>query len=109
MPVKKVRSNWQGAVLVCGKCSKKVKGGFGPKGRTSLVKELRRYCGLAKGRKGRIGIVEVKCLDICPKKAVVVVNTQRSGIWQVVEPGSDIANVAETLGVPCAAEEIEAR
>ena len=37
-----IRSNWERTLLVCGKCSRKVDGGFGPKGRTSLAKALRR-------------------------------------------------------------------
>lgn len=99
--MKKVRSNWQGAILVCAKCQKKVKGGFGRKGKSSLTKELRAYCGVQKGRKGRLGVLEVKCLDICPKKAVVALNTNHSGVWQIIEPGSDMDHVAEALGVDC--------
>ncbi|MBZ6378346.1 hypothetical protein B5C34_00310 [Pacificimonas flava] len=102
--MKRVRSNWQGAVLVCGKCQKKLKGGFGPKRKNSLTKELRAHCGLAKGRKGRLGIVEVKCLDICPKKAVVALNTNHSGVWQIIEPGSDMEHVTAALGIDCQAE-----
>ena len=44
--LKRVRSDWQGAVLVCGKCSKKLDGGFGKKGRTPLAKLLRKILGL---------------------------------------------------------------
>jgi hypothetical protein len=36
-----VAANWSAAILVCGKCSKKVGGGFGPKGKTSLAKALK--------------------------------------------------------------------
>ena len=98
--MKNIRSNWQGAVLVCGKCTKKVGGGFGPKGKSPLAKELRKHCGIAKGRKGVMGLVETKCLDICPKNAVVAVNTQ-SGVCTVVPPGAEIGAVAERLGIGC--------
>ena len=46
-----VRSNWQQAVLVCRKCSKKLDGGFGPRGDERLAKALRRHLSIKKGRK----------------------------------------------------------
>ena len=46
-----VRSNWQNAVLVCRKCSKKLDGGFGPDGDERLAKALRKRLSLKKGRK----------------------------------------------------------
>ena len=39
--MKTLRSNWSDAILVCAKCSKKLDGGFGPKGKTPLAKALR--------------------------------------------------------------------
>ena len=47
-----VRSDWANTLLVCKKCSKKLDGGFGPKGKTSLAKALRQDLGVRKGRKG---------------------------------------------------------
>lgn len=99
--MKRLRSNWQGAILVCAKCQKKLKrGGFGDKGTQTLAEALREYCGLKKGRKGRLGVVEVKCLDICPKRAVVALNAAQTGVWQVIEPGSDMAHVVDCLAIP---------
>ena len=95
-----VRSNWQGAILVCGKCSKKVKGGFGPKGRERLAKILRRHIGAGGDRGDSIGVVETKCLDVCPKRAVVVVDSRRPDHWHVVEPGTDPATIARHLDLP---------
>ena len=69
----RVRSNWAQTILVCAKCSKKIGGGFGAKGKTSFAKALRQQVGAGKGRKAAVGIVEVKCLGICPKRAVTVV------------------------------------
>ncbi len=94
--IRHVRSEWRDAVLVCGKCSKKVGGGFGPKGKTSLAKALRGLLGLGKGRKARLGVVETKCLGVCPKRAVVVA---RAGAWLVVPEGTDVARVAGELGL----------
>lgn len=97
--LKRIPSDWADAVLVCAKCSKKLGGGFGPKGRTPLAKALRRELGLRKGRKGALGIVEVKCLGVCPKGAVTVVNGSTPGSWALVHGGAPIAAVAAGLGL----------
>ncbi|MDT8758154.1 DUF1636 domain-containing protein [Sphingomonas psychrotolerans] len=94
-----VRSNWSNAVLVCSKCSKKLDGGFGPKGKAPLAKALRKHLGLKKGRKGAAGIVEVKCLGVCPRGAVTVVNGAQSREWLLVPEGADLDAVAEELGL----------
>ncbi|UUL83649.1 NADH-quinone oxidoreductase subunit NuoE family protein [Sphingomonas qomolangmaensis] len=94
-----VRSNWSQAVLVCAKCSKKVGGGFGEGGKAPLAKALRRHLGLKKGRKGDAGIVEVRCLGVCPRNAVVVVNGADSRVWNLVQPGADLEEVATGLGL----------
>lgn len=97
--MKIVRSDWSRTLLVCGKCSKKLDGGFGPKGRESLAKALRRNLGLKKGRKAAIGVVEVKCLGICPKRAVTVIDGADPHTWKLVAEGADLDVVAETLGL----------
>ena len=94
-----IRSNWSNAVLVCAKCSKKLDGGFGPKGRTPLAKALRKHLGLKKGRKGAAGIVEVKCLGVCPRGAVTVVNGAQSRDWLLVPEGANLDAVAGELGL----------
>lgn len=93
-----VRAGWNGAVLVCGKCSKKLGGGFGRKGKQSLAKALRDEPGFGEGRKATVGVVETRCLGICPRGAVVVVNTRRPGQWRLVPPGSDVEKLADELG-----------
>lgn len=94
-----IRSNWSNAVLVCAKCSKKLDGGFGPKGRTPLARALRKHLGLKKGRKSAAGIVEVKCLGVCPRGAVTVVNGAASREWLLVPEGADLDAVAGELGL----------
>lgn len=93
-----VRSDWTGAILVCGKCSKKIGGGFGPAGRTPLAKLLREALGVRKGRRAPLGVVETKCLDICPKRAVVVIDTAGPGRWEIVVPGAPARDVLARLG-----------
>ena len=95
--IRVLASRWQGSVLVCGKCSKKLGGGFGEKGRTPLAKMLRAVLGLKKGRKAERGVVEVKCLGICPKNAVVMLDGARPDRWLLVPAGADASEVVATL------------
>ncbi|MHA6722915.1 (2Fe-2S) ferredoxin domain-containing protein [Sphingomonas sp. RS2018] len=94
--IRHLRSDWSDTIVVCGKCSKKLDGGFGAKGRQSLAKALRKLVSAKKGRKAAIGIVESKCLGVCPKRAVVVA---RAGEWLLVPEGTDVERVAEGLGL----------
>jgi predicted metal-binding protein len=92
-----VRSNWSAAILVCGKCSKKLDGGFGDGGKLSLAKALRRASS-GKGRKAALGVSEVTCLDICPRNAVVVIDTARPQRWEIVRRGEPVDDVLARLG-----------
>lgn len=98
-----VRSDWAGAVLVCRKCSKKVGGGFGPKGKTRLAKALRKRLGLKKGRKAGFGVVEVGCLGVCPYGAVTMVDAADMQRWRIVPAGSDVDKIVAELGLTEAA------
>ncbi len=95
--IRVLASRWQGSVLVCGKCSKKLDGGFGEKGRTPLVKLLRQALGVKKGRKADRGVVEVKCLGVCPKNAVVMIDGSRPDRWMLVPAGADTDEIVATL------------
>lgn len=94
-----LQSRWSGAILVCSKCSKKLDGGFGPKGRTSLGKALRKRFGLKKGRKSPVGLVEVKCLGVCPRNAVTLVDTSHPDMWRLVPKGADVDALGRDLGL----------
>lgn len=95
----RIGSHWENTILVCSKCSKKLEGGFGPRGRTPLAKALRKHLGLKKGRKAPLGIVEVKCLGVCPRGAVTVVNGAMPGEWALVRAGADLGEIALGLGI----------
>jgi predicted metal-binding protein len=96
-----VRADWQAVVLVCGKCTRKVKGGFGADGRTSLDKALRKFAGKGKGkgRKAPVGVYEVPCLKVCPKQAVTVVDGAHPDKWLIVPAGTPVARIAVQLGI----------
>ena len=87
-----VEAPWRDVVLVCGKCSRKLDGGFGPKGKQKLAKALK--AGLKEaGRRREVRVVEVGCLSLCPKRAVTMVSAARPGqVWAVPE-GTDVAAV----------------
>ena len=89
-----VDANWQRVLLVCGKCTRKLGGGFGKKGRTPIAKLLRKSLALGKGRKARVGVTEVKCLGICPRRAAVVIDSADLGRWHVIPAGTDENEVA---------------
>jgi ferredoxin len=92
-----VRARWGGALLVCGKCSKKLGGGFGRKGQQSLAKALRDEPGLGKGRRATLGVIEVRCLGVCPRGAVTMVDTRVPDRWRLVDAGVDVAALAGRL------------
>lgn len=94
-----VGSEWRKAVLVCAKCTKKVKGGFGKDGRKPLARELRALGNGKKGRKADFGVIETRCLKLCPKGHVVVVDGATPGDWLLVAPGTPVEEVADRLGL----------
>ena len=91
-----IRANWSHAVLVCKKCQKRNKPGFGPE-QASLAKALKRRMAGGKGRKARTGILEVPCVDICPKKGVVMIDSRAPGDWRIITEEVDIDALAQQL------------
>ena len=96
-----VSSRWQGVALICRKCSRRLKGGFGPDGDQRLAKALRRQLaqddGHDKGRRARLGVVEVGCLDICPKRGVVMIRSNAPDEWLIIPAGMPLAEVEALL------------
>ena len=100
MTTRRAKARWTNTVLVCRKCSKKLrKGCFGPDGDQTLAKALRKHLHIGKGPRSRAGIVEVACLDLCPKRAVAVVDGRHPGQWLVVRPGANLDALAHELGL----------
>jgi predicted metal-binding protein len=98
--IKQVKANWTEVVLVCRKCSRKLDGGFGKKGEETLAKGLRKTLGAkGKGRKAALAVVEVDCLDVCPKDAVVAMRAGAPEAWAVVPKGMALPEVAQRLGL----------
>jgi predicted metal-binding protein len=104
-PLRLVRADLAEVVLVCRKCSKKLDGGFGPSGDQRLAKALRRALddrpgtSKRKGRKAISRVIEVDCLDLCPRRAIVALRADRPSDWVLVPAGAAMAEVLDTLGL----------
>ena len=87
-----VATPWRDVVVVCGKCSKKLGGGFGPTGDDGLARSLKHEL-RATGRRQGVRVIESKCLGLCPKGAVTVVAGSRPGAMLVIPQGTPVAEV----------------
>lgn len=92
-------THWRETLLICKKCSKKVKGGFGPKSKTRLKKALAEKLALKKGRHATVGLIEVGCFDLCPKRAVTVAKGSEPGKFYVVPRGAPLDEIIATFGL----------
>lgn len=106
-PWKQVGAEWRDVVLVCRKCARKRDGGFGPGGDLSLAKALRQSLDAGEPRKVKprrraVAVIEVGCLDICPKHAVVAVNCSRPQSIVLVPDGAGMDEVRDRLGLGAA-------
>jgi predicted metal-binding protein len=87
---------WRTVVVVCRKCGKKLGGGFGRKGKESLLDVLRQALRDA-GRRRDVRICETSCLGLCPKHGVTAFNATTPGIIHVLPAGMDGAEAVQTL------------
>ena len=85
--IERIDAPWQGTVLVCGKCSRKLAGGFGRKGRDKLKSVLRDALKAA-GRRRELRVIEVPCLGLCPKRAVTVIGPYDTGHVLAIPAGT---------------------
>ena len=85
-------TGWTDTLLICRKCSRKLGGGFGPDGRDTLRQVVRDTLRLS-GRRGEVGLIDVGCLGVCPKKGVTTARASRPGELLVVPRGLDAASL----------------
>lgn len=87
---------WTTIILTCAKCSRKLEGGYGEKGRdtlrSSLNDELREN-----GQRRQVRVVETKCFGICPRKAVVAVNASHPGQLMTIPRGTPAPEALRSL------------
>jgi len=96
-----IEAPWREVAMVCGKCSRKLHGGFGKKGKHGLAEVLKDALKAA-GRRREMRVVEVGCLGLCPKHAVTTVSSAQPGQMLAVPGGADAAQVLARLS-PAAA------
>jgi predicted metal-binding protein len=100
MAIQTAKTQWRDVVLVCRKCSKRLKDrGFGPDGDRTLKKALRKYLKAGKGRKAELVVKETSCFDVCPKNAVIAVNAANPKALLIVPAGADLFEVKARLGL----------
>ena len=90
---------WQQVALLCGRCSRKLGGGFGKKGKHDL-KAVLRDAAKAAGQRRAVRVVEVGCLGLCPKRAVSAVSSVRPGEVLMVPAGAEGAAVLARMLAP---------
>ncbi len=97
--IRTVTTRSETLVAVCKKCGKKVGGGFGDGGKTSLAKALKKSLNLPKWKRSPIRIVETGCMKLCPKGAVAVTTSGDARLVYVIPEGTPVAEVAAHLGL----------
>ena len=89
-----VATGWSDALLICRKCSRKLDGGFGDDGKETLRRALRGALRDA-GQRGRIGLIEVACLGVCPKRAVTTARASQPGNLVIVPEGTAVERLLQ--------------
>ena len=87
---------WKTVILLCGKCTRKMDGGYGSKGKDTLRTVLRDTLRV-KGRRRDVRIIETRCMGICPKKAVTALNASRPGRILTIPKGTATDEVMAQL------------
>ena len=87
---------WRDVILVCRKCGKKLRGGFGAKRKDDLKTVLRQALREA-GRRRDVRVIETACLGLCPKRGVTALNASDPSVIHVIPAGTDGEAAARTL------------
>jgi predicted metal-binding protein len=83
---------WKRIVLVCGKCTRKLDGGFGPDGDEALRSILRQAL-KESGHRRDVRVIATKCMGLCPKNAVTMVDAGRPETMYAIPAGTRAADV----------------
>jgi hypothetical protein len=94
---------WNTVILLCGKCARKMKGGYGFKGKETLRTALRTEL-KAKGYKRGVRVIETRCIGICPKNALTALNASRPDRILTIPKGTGadeaLAHLVEAAPAP---------
>lgn len=97
--IKSYRTPWTNILLLCGKCARKMDGGYGEEGEDTLRSALKSTL-KATGHKRDTHIIETKCMGLCPKNAVTAVNAGHPGRMLAIPKGTDVNEALARLGQP---------
>lgn len=89
-------THWTDVIVICRKCGKKLKGGFGDDGKQGLKTVLRQALRQA-GRRRDVRVIETKCLGVCPRDGVTALNASRPGLLHIVPAGLEREAVVRVL------------
>jgi len=89
-------TSWRIILLLCGKCARKLDGGYGADGEETLRAALRAALKKA-GRHKEVRIIETRCMGVCPKGAVAALNATAPGRILTIPAGTPIADVLALL------------
>jgi hypothetical protein len=87
---------WETIILLCRKCARKMDGGYGTNGKETLGTALREAF-REKGHRRDVRIIETRCMDVCPKKAVTALNANRPDRIMTIPKGTAATEVMEQL------------
>ena len=87
---------WRDVIILCRKCGKKRRGGFGPK-RKQTLKDVLRQALRDVGQRRRVRVMETGCLGVCPKDGITALNASAPGTIHVIPVGSDGTAAVRTL------------
>ncbi len=99
--IETVATPWREVVLVCGKCGKKLDGGFGKKRRDKLRSVLKMALKEA-GRRRSVRVAETGCLGLCPKNAVSLLRAGHPETLYAVPAGTAMSEVLVRLDLAAA-------
>jgi hypothetical protein len=97
--IRTVTTRSETIVAICGKCGRKLGGGFGDGGSRSLAKALKKSLDLPKWKRSPVRLVETGCMKLCPKGAVAVTTSGDARLVYVIPAGTPVAEIAAHLGL----------
>jgi predicted metal-binding protein len=89
-------TTWTTVLLVCGKCSRKLGGGFGPDGKDKLKQALQTAL-KDNGHRRQVRVMKTGCMGVCPENAVTTLNAAKPGKVWVVPKNTSVVTVLSCL------------
>jgi hypothetical protein len=86
-PIRSRPTSWTSVVFVCGKCARKLDGGYGAKGKHTL-KSILRQALKESSRRREVRVIETRCMGVCPKHATTMLAASHPGTIYTVPEGT---------------------